>query len=122
MRGCDSDLPPLELFFFQSKTKGNAKAKIKGKPMKLIVLPVLFFTIFSINAKAEWLNPADIRSDIKPVDVSQSNISENEFRNIIKNIQTIYSPVIAKFGGKLSISGDWKSETPNAGASQIFGS
>lgn len=82
---------------------------------------IILFVFFAMNANATWIAPEDIRKDLKPTDYSKSNMSEDEFRSLIKNIQDLYSPLATRFGGRLSISGDWKSETPNAGATQMFG-
>jgi hypothetical protein len=47
-----------------------------------------------------------------------ANFTEKEFNAAIKELQTLYAPIIANFGAKLSIKGDWKDSTVNAYASQ----
>lgn len=51
----------------------------------------------------------------------QSNMTEQEFRDIIRNIQTTFVPIVKQQGGTLAISGDWKSDKLNAGAQQMMG-
>ncbi len=73
------------------------------------------------TASATWLAPEEIRTDLKPVSPLLSNTTEEEFRRVIRELQAIYAPIATMHGGKLSISGEWKSETLNAGAAQMFG-
>lgn len=87
--------------------------------MKFVFLGLVFL---SFRVSATWVDPKDLRKDLKPVPVRDANISESEFRARIKELLDIYHPLAEKHGGKLSISGDWKSETLNAGANQMFGS
>jgi hypothetical protein len=47
-----------------------------------------------------------------------SNFTEKEFNAAIKELQTLYAPIISKFGAKLSIKGNWDDATVNAYASQ----
>lgn len=92
--------------------------------MKNFFQPIIQFTfilLLSASVEATWISPEDIPKNYKPSLSETANMTETEFREIIKNFQTIYGPIATKHGGRLSISGDWKSETPNAGANQIFG-
>lgn len=74
----------------------------------------------SQSSWARFLGDDEIRADLsRPV---ISNINEAEFNGLVKMLQTVYSPVVSKFGGRLSIQGEWKNETPNAYANQLFGS
>lgn len=50
-----------------------------------------------------------------------SNISEAQFNEIIQRVQSAYEGTVKAVGGNLFISGEWKSETPNAYARQVFG-
>jgi hypothetical protein len=88
----------------------------------LVALFSLVLTLTAINANATWLAPEDIRTDISPVPYRLSNTTEAQFKEVIQNIQTIYAPIVSQLGGRLSMSGNWKSETLNAGAKQMFGS
>ncbi len=87
--------------------------------MKSLIFSILFF---AVSSNASWLAPEDIRKDLKPADYQNSNMSEAEFQQRIKTLQDLYAPIVARHGGKLSISGDWKGEKPNAAASQRLGS
>jgi len=85
--------------------------------MKLwIALYIMSFISF---AEASFLPESDLRSVVPAY--GPANMTEPEFRAIISGIEKIYTPIVSVHGGKLSISGDWKSETPNAGATQMFG-
>jgi hypothetical protein len=85
-----------------------------------IILLGLFITIFfPLWAKATFL-PIDLNESDVPR-MGASDMTEKEFRDIIRNLQTAFAPVAKKHGGNLSISGDWKSEKLNAGAQQIMG-
>jgi len=46
------------------------------------------------------------------------NFGEKEFTAAIKELQTLYKPIVASLGGTLVIKGDWKDSTVNAYASQ----
>lgn len=87
--------------------------------MKFFISAILFL---SLSSHASWISPKDIRKDYKPADYRFSNITEAEFRERIKILQDLYSPIVARHGGKLAINGDWKGEKPNAAASQRGGS
>ncbi len=43
-----------------------------------------------------------------------SDISESQFKDILKRVGDFYSPIVKKKGGNLNIFGDWKSATVNA--------
>lgn len=62
--------------------------------------------------------------DIKPSALAilgPSNTTEEKFKAVINKVQSIYAPIVKNHGGILSVSGNWKSETPNAYARQLFG-
>ncbi len=64
------------------------------------------------------------QSEIAPVEllpVGAPNITKEQFDENIKYVSDIYSPIVTKHGARLRITGDWKSETINAGARQMFG-
>lgn len=90
----------------------------QGGSVKSILFVLLCITI---NASATWLDPREIRNDLAPSDPRESNLTESEFRARIKELQDLYSPLATNHGGKLNISGDWKSDKLNAGATQTFG-
>lgn len=56
------------------------------------------------------------------LNVGPSNTDEVTLNQQVAKLQEIYAPIVKSHGGRLSIRGDWKSERPNAAASQIFGS
>lgn len=74
---------------------------------------------FSVVTAATWLEPSQIRKDVQAVEYSKSNTSETEFKEIVKTLQDLYSPMANAHGAKLSLSGEWKNEKLNAGARQI---
>jgi len=76
----------------------------------------------ALPAQATFLPEADLRRAESSLTEGTPNITEPEFRAIVAQIQNSYQAVAKKHGGNLAISGDWKSETLNAGASQMFGS
>jgi lipocalin len=67
-----------------------------------------------------WIDPADIRN-YQPRGLNEGNISETEFRTLIQKAQSTYAPIVNRVGGRLTISGDWKNQTPNAAATQFQG-
>ncbi len=85
------------------------------------ILLATILVFIGATSQATWLNPAEIRKDLQAVAYQQSNTSEAQFNEVIKNIQSQYAPIVSQLGGKLSISGNWKSETLNASARQLFG-
>lgn len=46
-----------------------------------------------------------------------SNVSEADFDNIMNYLQYVYEPIVARFGARLQITGDWSDSTVNAYAS-----
>lgn len=49
---------------------------------------------------------------------SLGGISEAEFNNVIDKVETLYSPVITRMGGKLKINRGWTDGTVNANATR----
>lgn len=47
-----------------------------------------------------------------------SNVTEKEFLAAIKELQTLYQPIVGELGGTLRIKGNWNDSTVNAYASQ----
>lgn len=88
---------------------------------RLLVLASLSVGMLPLAHATTWLDPKDIRTDLKPIRATDSNISEAEFRQIIDKIQSVYSPIVSRFGGRLSINSNWSDDTPNAGADQMLG-
>lgn len=84
--------------------------------MKMFV--ALTLALFSIQASASFL-PVDIQEDLNIT--RQSDMTEAEYKSILSNVEQIYAPIAKMHGGRLSISGSWKSSTLNAGARQMFG-
>ncbi len=68
-----------------------------------------------------WIDPQDIQR-YQPVPEKNAKMSEKEFQDLLQNIQRIYSPIVSMAGGRLAIQGNWRDETPNASAAQLFGS
>ncbi len=89
--------------------------------MKDSILVLLALILFLASpAKATFLPENEIL--FAPFAAGPSNMNEQEFNQIIENINKIYQPVVAKLGGKLNMKGQWNSERLNAGARQMFGS
>jgi len=59
--------------------------------------------------------------DIKNRDFNErdANMTEAEFRDAIEKARVRYEPIVASHGGRLTIIGDWNSNTLNASASQM---
>ena len=82
-----------------------------------LVLAITFFLGFS--AQATFVPQNEIKyGQLKD---GPSNITETEFKQLIAELQKVYAPVVSAAGGKLSIAGQWKDETANAAAKQMFG-
>lgn len=85
----------------------------------MLGLSILSFFLFGPISYAQFL-PYDLSEKMFPS--VQSNMTEQEFRDIIRKVQTTFAPIVKQHGGNLSVSGDWKSEKLNAGAQQMMGS
>ncbi len=77
--------------------------------------------LFGVSSWGTFL-PEDQISPLASLTFGNSNITESEFNQEINRISNIYAPIISANGGKLNMSGDWKSEKINAAARQMFGS
>ncbi len=75
------------------------------------------------GAKATFL-PVDVKPDLQTLglNLAPANMNEAEFKDVLSRIQNTYQSLVSSQGGNLQVSGDWKSETLNAGAQQMFGS
>jgi hypothetical protein len=75
---------------------------------------MLFFFVCSCSAYADLP-----QNDLWKQDTGfAANFSEREFNAAIKELQTMYEPIVSKLGGELTIIGDWNDPTVNAYASQ----
>ncbi|MFN8792255.1 MAG: ImmA/IrrE family metallo-endopeptidase [Bdellovibrionales bacterium] len=80
---------------------------------------LLSFGLGLLQAHAVFLPESEIRYDT--LKEGRSNMTEEEFKTLIARVQKEYEPLVALHGGKLTISGDWRSDKLNAAAAQIFG-
>jgi hypothetical protein len=87
----------------------------------LLGLLLAVFFVTSSNVSATFIAEEDLAIQSLPKGYS-NDITEAEFKAILKKIGDTYSPIVSKFGGKLQMQGDWKSKKLNAGARQMFGS
>lgn len=85
------------------------------------ILLLMAFVFWSTFAPARWISDQDVRPDYKGSNPETANISEEQFKDILQYIQEVYTPIVARLGGKLNIVGDWKNEKPNAWARQMMG-
>lgn len=92
--------------------------KVKVGSALFVCLGMFFLKV--PQSHASFL-PPDFKVDPRVIKSGPSNITEPQFKEIIKNIQSTYEGVVSGLGGKLQITGDWRSETLNAGATQMFG-
>lgn len=53
--------------------------------------------------------------------VGPAAISEQEFMARVTEVQNSYKGLVQSLGGKLSVKGNWRNDTPNARAAQLFG-
>ncbi len=67
-----------------------------------------------------WIDEKDIRIDEETLKATAGDITEQEFNALISKVKKVYAPIISKFGGTLSMSGEWENEKPNAYAQQMF--
>jgi hypothetical protein len=75
--------------------------------------------VFPLKSEATFLPFDAYEKDVPKM--GSSDMTEKEFREIIRNMHNAFAPVVKKHGGNLSIAGDWKSEKLNAGAQQLMG-
>lgn len=95
---------------------------MKNLKRRVAVIGFIFGTLlFAQFARSSFL-PSDFTPDRTIMKIGPSNMDEAQFKSILQNIQRSYEGVVSNLGGKLQITGDWKSETLNAGATQMFGS
>ena len=69
-----------------------------------------------------WIPEEVATAKTSPFVTPTALISEAQFRQVIADLQTEFAPIVSGHGGKLSMSGNWKDEKPNAGATQVMGS
>lgn len=79
----------------------------------------LFFLVFTLSAQATFLPENEIRYD--RLSRGPSQITEAQFKDLIHQVQSTYVDTVTSLGGRLLISGDWKSEKLNAYSMQAFG-
>jgi hypothetical protein len=77
---------------------------------------IAFFCFSSPAAWASFLPPNKLH--LHPTPLEQSNISQQQFNDIILAIEKVYKPVVAGHKAKLKINRLWKDDTVNASASQ----
>lgn len=73
----------------------------------------------SVASHATFL-PVDLQEEAQ-AELTDANITEQEFKDILQRIQKHYAPKAKLHGGNLKVSGSWKGNKLNAGARQIFG-
>jgi hypothetical protein len=58
-----------------------------------------------------------------PIDLNENSplTEPEEFKQIVRNIEAIYRPIVKKLGGRLTVKANWGSNTPNAYARKLFG-
>ena len=83
--------------------------------MKTLILLLLV----SISARASFVDPKEIRTDLKPIQPADSNITEAEYNALVKEFKDVYTPIVKGFGASLTVLTDWKNNTPNASATQL---
>jgi uncharacterized protein (DUF2141 family) len=83
------------------------------------VFTLMGFVAAPVSAPAAFLPPEVLAAALP--NFGPANMGEPEFRQILTEIQRAYAPIVSSHGGRLSITGDWNSNTLNAGARQIFG-
>ncbi len=86
---------------------------------KFLLQLVLALVIYGGTARATFL-PPDFKVDYSKLSTGESQTDEKQFREVIKKLQDLYGPTVSLHGARLSINGNWQSETLNAGARQIF--
>lgn len=74
----------------------------------------------SLSASATFINPADIRADLRTEGVAQ--ITEAEFNQRIAELSAMYAPIVNDHGGRLWLEGNWKNNKIVARANQFFNS
>ena len=85
-------------------------------------LGIVLSFLISTTAFASFMDPNDLRKDFYSLPKVAGNITEAEFKVLVDEVKKVYSPIVAKHGANLNMAGDWKNETPNAYARQMFGS
>lgn len=87
---------------------------------KIKISLLIMISVFATSGFATFL-PEESIAPSNELPKGASNISKEQFDMVIKDLSSKYSSAVSQFGGKLSISGDWKSEKINAGARQMMG-
>lgn len=92
------------------------------KLRSVAVLVMIFIAgVFGTGKARASFFPDSVSRATPPPASGPSNISESQFFEIVSELQKLYSPIIAQFGGKLSIQADWKKDAIVAQATQMFG-
>lgn len=81
------------------------------------LLGALLVFVFNPSANATFVPENEIR--VQGLSIGPANMSEADFRATIAKIQQAYEGIVRTHGASLSITGDWNSETLNAGATQM---
>lgn len=81
---------------------------------------VLFSFLLPIsNSFATFIPDEDIKDRFRVYDMRDSNITEQQFNEIIDKAYTMYEPIVSGQGATLDVQRLWTDETPNASASQM---
>jgi hypothetical protein len=84
------------------------------------LLFILASVLISGFAQATFMS--EIAIVYKNLKQGPANMNEQQFQQIVQNVQSQFEEVVKFHGGRLVINGDWKSTRLNAAASQSFGS
>lgn len=75
---------------------------------------------FGIGAAQATFLPEEILKNAEPTRAT-SSVTEEQFNQVVSEIQNTFQPLASAMGATLSISGDWKSTQLNAGSHETFG-
>ena len=86
---------------------------------KVFLIVFGFLGLLAIPAKATFVPENEIK--YQALTQGPSQVTQDEFNLRIAQLQNTFAASVTRFGGKLSIEGDWKNEKIVAQASQMFG-
>lgn len=86
---------------------------------KIFFISIGLLNLFTATASATFVQQSDIR--YQSLSQGPSQVTQDEFNLRISQLQNAFAASVTRFGGKLSIEGDWKNEKIVAQAGQMFG-
>jgi len=80
---------------------------------------IVTLALASVAAHASFIDPKAI--DYTKLSAGEPQISEEVFAARLRELQTVYAPIVKELGGRLDLKGNWRNDKIVARATQMFG-